>query len=53
MGVVNNTDRSLRFTIGSATHKRWVAHNLERVTDCMANICERVLFLVTGRMVEI
>jgi phosphate uptake regulator len=30
-----------------------VAHNLERIADRVTNICERVLFLVTGKMVEI
>jgi len=40
-------------TIDRATHLLWVAHNLERIADRVTNICERVLFLVTGRMVEI
>ncbi len=40
-------------TINRATHLLWVAHNLERVADRVTNICERVLFLVTGKMVEI
>ena len=39
-------------TIDRATHLLWVAHNLERIADRVTNICERVLFLVTGRMVE-
>jgi len=29
-----------------------VAHNLERVADRVVNICERVIFAVTGEMVE-
>jgi phosphate transport system protein len=40
-------------TIDRATHLLWAAHNLERIADRVTNICERVLFLVTGRMVEI
>jgi phosphate transport system protein len=40
-------------TIDRATHLLWVAHNLERIADRVTNICERVLFLVTGRMVEL
>ncbi len=40
-------------TIDRATHLLWVAHNLERIADRVTNICERVLFLVTGKMVEI
>jgi phosphate transport system protein len=39
-------------TIDRATHLLWVAHNLERIADRVTNICERVLFLVSGRMVE-
>jgi phosphate transport system protein len=39
-------------TINRATHLLWAAHNLERIADRVTNICERVFFLVTGRMVE-
>jgi len=31
----------------------WVAHNLERTADRVTNICERVIFTVTGELVEI
>lgn len=31
----------------------WVAHNLERAADRVINICERVIFTVTGEMVEL
>jgi len=31
----------------------WVAHNLERVADRVTNICERVVFTVTGEVVEL
>ena len=30
----------------------WVAHNLERVADRVVNICERVVFAVTGEVME-
>lgn len=40
-------------TIDRATHLLWVAHNLERTADRATNIAERVIFLVTGKMVEI
>ena len=30
----------------------WVAHNLERAADRVVNICERVIFTVTGELVE-
>ncbi len=31
----------------------WVAHNLERVSDRVTNICERTIFVVTGELKEI
>lgn len=40
-------------TINRATHLMWVAHNLERAADRATNICERVVFMVTGKMEEI
>lgn len=40
-------------TITRATRLIWVAHNLERAADRITNICERVVFVVTGRMEEI
>jgi phosphate transport system protein len=39
-------------TIDQATHLLWVAHNLERVADRVQNICERIVFVATGRMRE-
>ncbi len=39
-------------TITRATYLMWVAHNLERIADRATNICERVAFMVTGRMEE-
>ncbi|MDT8306494.1 MAG: phosphate signaling complex protein PhoU [Anaerolineae bacterium] len=35
-----------------ATHLLWVAHNLERTADRVSNICERIIFTVTGRLIE-
>ncbi len=40
-------------TIDRATYLLWVAHNLERTADRVANICERVIFTVTGKIVEL
>ncbi|MGQ9546417.1 MAG: phosphate signaling complex protein PhoU [Dehalococcoidia bacterium] len=40
-------------TITRATRLIWVAHNLERAADRVTNICERIVFIVTGRMEEI
>jgi phosphate transport system protein len=31
----------------------WVAHNLERFSDRVANICERTIFIVTGELREL
>lgn len=36
-----------------ATHLLWAAHNLERTADRVGNICERVIFVVTGKIVEL
>ena len=40
-------------TITRATRLIWVAHNLERSADRVTNICERVIYVVTGKMEEI
>ena len=40
-------------TITRATWLLWAAHNLERFADRVTNICERVVFSVTGKMVDI
>ena len=40
-------------TIQRNTYIIWTAHNLERIADRCTNICERVIYLVTGHMEEI
>ncbi len=35
-----------------ANHLLWAAHNLERAADRVSNICERILFMVTGEFSE-
>jgi len=40
-------------TTNRATRLIWVAHNLERAADRATNICERVVYTVTGKMDEI
>jgi len=40
-------------TITRSTRLIWVAHNLERSADRVTNICERIVFIVTGKMEEI
>ena len=38
--------------IDHANYLTWVAHNLERAGDRVTNICERVVYTVTGDFVE-
>jgi phosphate transport system protein len=38
--------------IDRANYLIWVAHNLERLADRVTNICERIVFVVTGEMTE-
>jgi phosphate transport system protein len=40
-------------TIERATWLIWVAHNLERIADRVTNVCERVVFLVEGKVEEL
>lgn len=39
-------------TITRATYLLWIAHNLERIADRITNICERIVFMVTGELVR-
>ncbi len=36
--------------IKRAIYLTWVSHNLERIADRITNICERIIFLVTGKL---
>jgi phosphate transport system protein len=36
-----------------ANYLLWAAHNLERAADRVLNICERTVFMVTGKMEEL
>lgn len=40
-------------TLDQANYLMWAAHNLERAADRVTNICERVVFTVTGEMTEL
>jgi phosphate transport system protein len=40
-------------TIERATHLTWIAHNLERIADRVTNICERVVYMVDGKIEEL
>ena len=39
-------------TIERATYLLWIAHDLERIADRATNIAERVIYLVTGKIVN-
>ncbi len=39
-------------TTDQANHLMWAAHNLERAADRVGNLCERVIFMVTGELEE-
>ena len=39
-------------TIRRATYLLWISHNLERIGDRTKNICERVVYVATGRLTE-
>ena len=39
-------------TIERANWLLWTAHNLERFADRVTNICERIVFVVTGEITE-
>jgi phosphate transport system protein len=40
-------------TISQATYLIWVAHNLERIADRTTNIAERVIFIDSGKIVDL
>lgn len=39
--------------VDQANHLLWVGHNLERVADRVTNVCERIVFVVTGKLLEL
>ncbi len=52
--VKNRVSRAKsRSSTRDATFLLWVTHNLERAADRVTNICERVIFTVTGKMIEL
>ena len=38
--------------ITNCTYLLWIAHNLERMGDRVTNICERIIYLVSGELAE-
>ena len=51
-GLIQNMIRAPE-DITRSTYLLWTAHNLERIADRVTNICERIIFMVTGRLEEI
>jgi phosphate transport system protein len=39
--------------IDRANYLIWAAHNMERLADRVTNICERIVFVVTGEIMEL
>ncbi|MEZ4868959.1 MAG: phosphate signaling complex protein PhoU [Caldilineaceae bacterium] len=39
--------------IDNANYLTWAAHNLERAADRCTNICERIIYTVTGEFIEV
>jgi len=39
--------------LDQANYLMWAAHNIERAADRATNLCERVIFMVTGHMAEL
>jgi len=39
--------------IDAGTYLMWASHNLERIADRVTNICERTVFMVSGKMEEV
>jgi phosphate transport system protein len=40
-------------TIDHTNYLMWATHNLERTADRVSNICERIIFVVTGELTEV
>ncbi len=40
-------------TIEQGNYLLWAAHNIERAADRVTNICERVIYMITGQIVEL
>jgi phosphate transport system protein len=38
--------------VDRATWLMWVNHNLERIADRVTNVCERIVYMATGELVE-
>jgi len=50
---MNNATIKEVASLEDANYLIWAAHNLERMADRVTNICEKVLFVITGEMIEL
>jgi phosphate transport system protein len=51
-GLVDHMGKDPK-SVDHANHLQWAAHNIERMSDRVTNICERTIFIVTGEMHEL
>lgn len=49
---MNSAAGASDYEIRVPTYMLWMAHNLERIGDRVTNICERIIFMVTGSWTE-
>lgn len=47
-----NKMQTQHYIVKEATYLLWVSHNLERIADRITNICERVIFMATGELLN-
>jgi phosphate transport system protein len=40
-------------TVVPCTYQLWATHNLERIADRVTNLCERTVYLGTGRIEDL
>ena len=51
--LLKSMRKKKKSTVELGNQIQWAAHNMERMSDRVVNICERTIFIVTGEMNEI
>ncbi len=51
--LLKSMRKKKKSTVALANQIQWAAHNIERMSDRVVNICERTIFIVTGEMNEL
>lgn len=49
---MNSSAGGDNYEVRVPTYMLWMAHNLERIGDRVTNICERIIFMITGTWTE-